>query len=105
MNSLSITRAQPRRARELLVAVGLILLVALLIPKLTWADHTDSDPAQFDAAAAAADAGSSSGSSYGGASCDGSSDLDAELAEACEFFSSLSASYAAGEIAYNTPGR
>ena len=91
MNSLSITRAQPRRARELLVAVGLILLVALLIPKLTWADHTDS--------------GSSSGSSYGGASCDGSSDLDAELAEACEFFSSLSASYAAGEIAYNAPGR
>ena len=104
MNSLSITRTQPNRARGVLVALGLILLVALLIPQLTWADHTDSDPAQFDVVASAADA-SSSGSAYSRASCDGLSDEDADLGEACEFFSSLSASYAAGEIEYNAPGR
>jgi hypothetical protein len=105
MNSLSLSRTQPKRARVLLVALGLILIVALPIPQLTWADHTDSDPAQFEVEVVFADAASSSGSSYGGASCDGSSDLDAELAEACEFFNALLVSYAAGEIEYNAPGR
>lgn len=105
MNSMLDARTQPKRSRGLLVALGLILVVALLIPQLTWADHSDSDPAQFEAVAAAADASSASGSAYSGASCDGLSDLDADLGEACEWFSALSASYAAGEIAYNVPGR
>jgi hypothetical protein len=70
MNSMSVARTQPKRVRGLLVALGLILFVALLIPQPAWADDTDSDPAQFEVEAVAADPGSSSGSSYGGASCD-----------------------------------
>jgi hypothetical protein len=105
MNSLSISQTQSKSARGLLVALGLILIVALLIPQLTWADHTDSDPAQVDVEAAAAEASSSSASAYSGASCDEPGDLDGDLSDACEFFNSLSASYAAGEITYNAPGR
>jgi hypothetical protein len=56
MNSLVISQTQPKRARGLLVALGLVLIVALLIPQLAWSDHTDSDPAQFEAVVAAAEA-------------------------------------------------
>ena len=105
MSSMSIARTQPKRARGLLVALGLILVAVLLIPQVTWADHTDSDPAQFEVEAVAAAGGSSAGWSFGGASCDGSTDLNAELAEACESFNALVVAYAAGEIEYNAPGR
>lgn len=106
MNSLSIPRTQPKRARGLLVALGLMLVVALLIPQLTMADHVDTDPSQFDLAGASPAGGDASSSSSSGiARCDGSSELSADEAEACDWFDSLLVSYAAGELEYNAPGR
>jgi hypothetical protein len=105
MNSLSIPLTQTNRARGLLVALGLMLVVALLIPQLTWADHSSTDAIQFDVVAASPGASDAASSPSSVASCDGSSDLNADEEEACDWFSALSESYSAGELEYNAPGR